>query len=133
MPSLPDIVFGTQGLLLLANGVYTLLYPLKAAEPSSPMAGTPVPVVHAMRCVYRPTPRSSFFCFSNTETCSMTSFSLGFFFLQVAYQGNRDFMVTAVPMRFLAAGVFAYHGGKWGNVALYEATWGLVSIGALMW
>ena len=63
----------------------------------------------------------------------MTSFSLGFFFLQVAYQSNRGFMVAAVPMRFFAAAVFGFHGGKWGNVAVYEATWGLVSIGALLW
>jgi len=49
MVSLADYVFGTQGLLLVANGVYTLLYPREAAMPTSPMAGTPVAVVHAMR------------------------------------------------------------------------------------
>jgi len=112
MSTLPNYVFGLQGLLLLANGVYTLLYPKKAAEPGSPMVGTPVPVVHAM---------------------SMTSFSLGAFFIQVGYQGNREFMVTAVPMRFFAAAVFGRHGGAWGNVAAYEAAWGAVNIAALMW
>lgn len=63
----------------------------------------------------------------------MTSFSLGLFFLQVAYQGNRDIMVAAVPMRFMAAIIFYYHGGKWRNVAWYEAGWGLVSIASLLW
>ena len=49
MSTLPNYVFGLQGLLLLANGAYTLLYPKKAAEPGSPMAETSVPVIHAMR------------------------------------------------------------------------------------
>ena len=51
MATLPDWAFGLQGVLLVANGIYTLLYPKKAAAPTSPMAGTPVSVVHAMRLV----------------------------------------------------------------------------------
>ena len=51
MATLPDCAFGLQGILLVANGIYTLLYPKKAAAPSSPMAGTPVSVVHTMRLV----------------------------------------------------------------------------------
>ena len=63
----------------------------------------------------------------------MTSFSLGAFLLHVAYQRNRDLMITAVPMRFMAAIVFYCHGGKWRNVALYEASWGAFSIASLLW
>jgi hypothetical protein len=63
----------------------------------------------------------------------MTSFSLGFFFLQVAYQSDSDLMKTAVPMRFFAALVFYCHGGAWKNVACYEAGWGIISIGSLLW
>ncbi|KAK5685341.1 hypothetical protein LTS10_003419 [Elasticomyces elasticus] len=77
------------------------------------MAGTPVPVVHAMRD-------------------SVTSFSLGIILLQVAYQSNRDLMLAAVPMRFVAAIVFHYHGGAWNYVSWYEAGWGALSIGALL-
>ena len=46
---LPNYIFGFQGVLLLANGIYTLLCPEKTAETGSPLAGTPIPVVHAMR------------------------------------------------------------------------------------
>jgi hypothetical protein len=133
MATLPDYAFGLQGVLLVANGIYTLLYPTKAAGPSSPMAGTPVSTVHAMRFV-----SSILYAFVYTladasNSSSMTSFSLGFIFLQVAYQRNRDFMVTAVPMRFVAAIVFYCHGGRWRNVAWYEAGWGVLSILSLLW
>jgi hypothetical protein len=52
MATLPEYAFGLQGVLLVANGIYTLLYPKKAADPSSPLSGTPVQVVHAIRFVY---------------------------------------------------------------------------------
>lgn len=61
------------------------------------------------------------------------SFSLGFFFLQAAYQENRGFMVTTVPGRFVAAVVFGFHWGKWSQVAVYEAVWGVVSSAAFLW
>jgi len=51
MATFPDYTFGLQGVLLVANGVYTLLYPKRAAGPSSPISGTPVSVVHAIRLV----------------------------------------------------------------------------------
>ena len=63
----------------------------------------------------------------------MSSLTLGCLFLQVGYQGSRVMMVTALPVRFLAAAVFGLHGGAWRNVAVYEGVWGLVSLGALMW
>ena len=52
MATLRNYVLGIQGVLLLSNGAYMLLFPLKVAAPSSPMANTPISVVHAMRLAY---------------------------------------------------------------------------------
>jgi hypothetical protein len=49
MSTLHKYLLGIQGSLLLANGVYMLLFPAEIAAPSSPMAGTPISVIHAMR------------------------------------------------------------------------------------
>ena len=49
MSTLYKYLLGIQGSLLLANGAYMLLFPSEIAAPPSPMAGTPISVIHAMR------------------------------------------------------------------------------------
>lgn len=53
MSTLYKYLLGVQGSLLLANGAYMLLFPAEISAPTSPMAGTPISVIHAMRLTTR--------------------------------------------------------------------------------
>ncbi|KAJ9604716.1 hypothetical protein H2200_010830 [Cladophialophora chaetospira] len=103
-----NLFFGTQGVLLVLNGIYLLLFPEKAATDAwSPLFGTPIPVVRAM---------------------SVSSFTIGGFYLLAVYRRDRVFMALSTPGRFLAFAVFwILNGGPWRNVAMFEEVMGLLT------
>ena len=122
---LSDLFFGAQGVFLLGNGMYLLLFPEKAAtDTGSPLLGCPIPVVRAMR--YAMYDKVDFY--QLTFTTSMSSFSIGALFLQAVYQHNQAVMALSIVGRILAVVVFWWlNGGPWKNVAIFEGVMGLLT------
>jgi hypothetical protein len=64
---------------------------------------------------------------------SITSLSLGTIFAIATYQRNMPIMLASLPGRFVAAVIFYRNGGAWRQVAIYEASMGLITGAALLW
>ncbi|KAJ6000072.1 hypothetical protein N7481_000481 [Penicillium waksmanii] len=106
-------VFAAQGVFLLGNAFYTILYPSSAANlPNSSLRGAPNGVV---QCI------------------GLTSFTLGTYYLISAYQRNSAIMAASVPSRFVAAFVMYQAGENWIPVSAFEISMGIVAGAALLW
>ncbi|KAL4812677.1 hypothetical protein BDW67DRAFT_121549 [Aspergillus spinulosporus] len=113
MGGVSSAVFAAQGVLLLGNAVYGILYPVSVANyEGSLLKGTPKDVVQCM---------------------GLTSLALGSNYLISIYQRDPAIMVFSVPSRLLAAWVMHQNGGIWTRVAAFEASMALVAGAALIW
>ncbi|KAJ5760888.1 hypothetical protein N7520_008044 [Penicillium odoratum] len=106
-------VFAAQGVFLLGNAFYTILYPSAAANfPGSSLSGTPE---GAVQCI------------------GLTSFALGTYYLISTYQRDSLIMASSVPSRLVAAFVMYRAGGNWVQVAAFEVSMAVVAGAALWW
>ncbi|RDW93698.1 uncharacterized protein DSM5745_01020 [Aspergillus mulundensis] len=113
MGGVSSTVFATQGVFLLGNAFYSILYPSSVATfEGSSLTGTPE---GAVQCI------------------GLTSLALGTYYLISSYQRHTAIMVSSVPSRLLAAWVMHRNGGNWTRVAGFEAAMAVVAGAALIW
>ncbi|KAF5861100.1 hypothetical protein ETB97_000611 [Aspergillus alliaceus] len=106
-------VFAAQGVFLLGNALYTILYPSSAANlPGSSLSGTPNGTV---QCI------------------GLTSLALGTYYLISTYQRDSVIMASSVPSRLVAAFVMYRAGGGWVQVAAFEISMAMAAGVALFW
>ncbi|KAJ5166393.1 uncharacterized protein N7482_005174 [Penicillium canariense] len=113
MGGVSSAVFAAQGVFLLGNAFYTILYPSSAANfPGSSLSGTPD---GAVQCI------------------GLTSLALGTYYLISTYQRDALIMASSVPSRLVAAFVMYRAGGAWVQVAAFEVSMAIVAGAALVW
>ncbi|KAL4885999.1 hypothetical protein BJY04DRAFT_98128 [Aspergillus karnatakaensis] len=106
-------VFAAQGIFLLGNAFYSILYPSSVAKfEGSSLAGTPE---GAVQCI------------------GLTSLALGTYYLISSYQRDTAIMVSSVPSRLVAAWVMFRNGGSWVPVAGFETAMAVAASLALVW
>ncbi|KAJ5650189.1 uncharacterized protein N7484_003912 [Penicillium longicatenatum] len=113
MGGVSSAVFAAQGVFLLGNAFYTILYPSSAANfPGSSLSGTPNGTV---QCI------------------GLTSLALGTYYLISTYQRNTVIMASSVPSRLVAAFVMYRAGGNWVQPAIFEVSMAIAASAALVW
>ncbi|KAL4738866.1 hypothetical protein BDV11DRAFT_188800 [Aspergillus similis] len=113
MGGVSSAVFAAQGVLLLGNAVYGIMYPVSVANfEESLVKGTPKGVV---------------------QCTGLTSLALGSNYLISVYQREPAMMIFSVSSRLLAAWVMYQNGGIWTRVAAFEASMAIVASAALIW
>ncbi|RAK98144.1 uncharacterized protein BO80DRAFT_467254 [Aspergillus ibericus CBS 121593] len=113
MGGVSSAVFAAQGVFLLGNAFYSILYPSSVANfKGSSLEGTPK---GAVQCI------------------GLTSLALGTYYLISTYQRDTAIMVSSVPSRLVAAWVMYRNGGNWTRVAAFETSMAIAASAALIW
>ncbi|KAL4911119.1 hypothetical protein BDW74DRAFT_142476 [Aspergillus multicolor] len=113
MGNVSSTVFAAQGVFLLGNALYSILYPSSVASfEGSSLKGTPE---GAVQCI------------------GLTSLALGTYYLISSYQRDTTIMASSVPSRLVAAWVMYRNGGNWTRVAGFEAVMAFAASAALLW
>ncbi|PYH40867.1 uncharacterized protein BP01DRAFT_307258 [Aspergillus saccharolyticus JOP 1030-1] len=113
MGGVSSAVFAAQGVFLLGNAFYSILFPASVANfQGSSLTGTPKGVVQCL---------------------GLTSLALGTYQLISAYQRDTAIMVSSVPSRVVAAWIMYRNGGNWTRVAAFEAIMAVLNGAALLW
>ncbi|PWY67649.1 hypothetical protein BO94DRAFT_579510 [Aspergillus sclerotioniger CBS 115572] len=113
MGGVSSAVFAAQGVFLLGNAFYSIMYPSSVANfEGSSLNGTPK---GAVQCI------------------GLTSLALGTYYLISTYQRDTAIMVSSVPSRLVAAWIMYRNGGNWTRVAAFETSMAIVTTAALVW
>ncbi|RAH46290.1 uncharacterized protein BO95DRAFT_442362 [Aspergillus brunneoviolaceus CBS 621.78] len=113
MGSVSSTVFAAQGVFLLGNAFYSILFPSSVAHfEGSSLTGTPE---GAVQCI------------------GLTSLALGTYYLISTYQRDTLIMVSSIPSRLVAAWVMYRNGGNWRPVAAFETSMAVLAGAALLW
>ncbi|KAJ5913615.1 hypothetical protein N7504_002498 [Penicillium tannophilum] len=106
-------VFAAQGVFLLGNAFYSIMYPSSVANfPGSSLSGTPD---GAVQCI------------------GLTSLALGTYYLISTYQRDTLIMASSVPSRLVAAFVMYRAGEHWAQTAAFEVIMAIAASAALIW
>ncbi|PCG88067.1 Hypothetical protein PENO1_112300 [Penicillium occitanis (nom. inval.)] len=113
MGGVSSAVFAAQGVFLLGNAFYSIMYPSSVASfEGSSLTGVAGDVV---QCI------------------GITSLALGTYYLISSYQRDTAIMVSSVPSRLVAAWIMYRNGGNWTQVAAFETSMAAVASAALIW
>ncbi|OJJ98909.1 hypothetical protein ASPACDRAFT_121700 [Aspergillus aculeatus ATCC 16872] len=113
MGGVSSTVFAAQGVFLLGNAFYSILFPSSVAHfEGSSLTGTPE---GAVQCI------------------GLTSLALGTYYLISTYQRDTLIMVSSIPSRLVAAWVMYRNGGNWRPVAAFETSMAVLAGAALLW
>ncbi|RAH77846.1 hypothetical protein BO86DRAFT_392253 [Aspergillus japonicus CBS 114.51] len=113
MGGVSSAVFAAQGVFLLGNAFYSILFPSSVAHfEGSSLTGTPE---GAVQCI------------------GLTSLALGTYYLISTYQRDTLIMVSSIPSRLVAAWVMYRNGGNWRPVAAFETSMAVLAGAALFW
>ncbi|KAJ5785586.1 uncharacterized protein N7503_010798 [Penicillium pulvis] len=106
-------VFAAQGVFLLGNAFYSIMFPSSVANfPGSSLSGTPE---GAVQCI------------------GLTSLALGTYYLISTYQRDTLIMASSVPSRLVAAFVMYRAGPHWVQTAAFEVAMAIAASAALIW
>ncbi|KAJ5107201.1 hypothetical protein N7456_003876 [Penicillium angulare] len=113
MGGVSSAVFAGQGVFLLGNAFYSIMYPSSVATfEGSSLQGTPE---GAIQCI------------------GLTSLALGTYYLISSYQKDTLIMASSIPSRLVAAWIMYRNGGNWVPVAGFETSMAILASAALIW
>ncbi|KAL2798878.1 hypothetical protein BJX66DRAFT_294335 [Aspergillus keveii] len=113
MGGVSSVVFASQGVFLLGNAYYSLMFPSSVANfEGSSLSGTPE---------------------ASVQCIGFTSLALGSYYLISTYQKDTLIMVSSVPSRLVAAWVMYRNGGNWNPPAAFELAMAVLASAALLW